>query len=147
MSGFTAKRLQIALLVALTTVGCAFGEIRPNDPLQRQVAMEDTMRRYTNLVRWNSFPEASRFVHPDLRDTYVEKAPSEELRFTDYEIPPVDISDDLRHSTVKVKYKAFDRSSLYEYEIVETQVWEREEGSKWTVRPSFENLPADVAAQ
>ena len=55
------RRLARALLLfaLLAGLGCAFGEIRPEDPFQRKYSLEGAQKRYTDLVRWSKFDEAA----------------------------------------------------------------------------------------
>ena len=52
------KIIRFSILLALTlwtasSLGCAFGEVRWSDPLQREISLEDAQHRYTVLVRWS----------------------------------------------------------------------------------------------
>ena len=142
----TASRItrSIALLAfaSLTTLGCAFGEIRWQDPFQREYSLELAQDDYTQLVRWSEFKKASLFVHPDLNKEFLRSAPSfKELRFTDYESGPIDMQEGMDKVVVEVTYTAYSVAHLLEVEIHETQTWERDGvRNTWQVRPSFEGM-------
>lgn len=145
----TIRRLSIwiALAVlsasALLWLGCAFGEIDWTDPLKRRFTLEDAHRNYTEYVRWSAFDKASRYVEPEVREEYLSLAPSlQELRFTDYELNPVEIDEETGEATLEVTYLAYQPNSAVEIPIKETQHWRRRgAANNWLVTPSFSNLP------
>ena len=136
-------RCMIALFcLALTSVGCAFGEIRLSDPLDRQVSLEEAQDRYTVLLRWNDLTKASAFVDPKMRDDFMKMVPNfRDLRFTEYDSATADIGED-GTATVEVTYYVYSPSSPIETTITETQVWYRDSGGNnyWHVRPSFNGI-------
>jgi hypothetical protein len=121
--------------------GCAFGEFRPEDPFRRQYSLEDAHRDYTNNVRWSKFGEASKYVDPELRDEFLERAPRfQDFRFTDWEGTPVVLDEEKRASTIRVTYTGYRMSTLIETPVEEVQEWYREgEMNEWRVRPSFQS--------
>ena len=132
-----------AFALVAGSLGCAFGEIRWSDPLQREISLEYAQNRYTVLVRWSNFEKAAGFVDPELRDAFLAGAPSlREFRFTEYESQPFELDDARTTATVEVTYYAYLPSSPVEQEVRETQVWYREEGvgNNWRVRPTFHGL-------
>lgn len=141
----TAARLAllaVSAVFAVSSWGCAFGEIHWKDPLKRGYSLELVQRKYTELVRWSEFGKASSFVERDLRETYLSEAPStRELRFTDYETGRVDIDPENGEATVQVTYLAYRPSSPIEIRVREVQQWSRAGvGNSWQVRPRFVDL-------
>lgn len=146
------RRLSTSIVIvglatcAQLTLACAFGEFRWSDPLKRQFSLEDAQRQYTEYVRWSAFDKASRYVEPEMRDEYLANAPStRELRFTDYEMKPVEIDDETGEATVEVTYFAYYPNSPIETQLKEVQHWRRlDKGNSWRVKPAFPQL-ADSA--
>ena len=142
-------RLLLALALASVAVlaGCAFGEIRWKDPLQRELTLEEAQERYTLFVRWSEFEKASAFVDPERREDFLAQLPSfRELRFTDYESERLRFGEE-GGTTVSVTYFAYTPTSPLVVTIHETQEWYREPGvgNHWRVRPAFRGLDAFVA--
>mgnify|MGYP004142597703 CR=1 FL=1 len=55
----------------LGSLACAFGDIRPNDPMDRQSSLEEQHKHYTDLVRWSQFNEAAGYLEPSERASLV----------------------------------------------------------------------------
>jgi len=151
--GSPAALLRASLLLlavaALSLSGCAFGDVRLSDPLDREISLTDAQHRYTVLVRWGDIERASKYVNPEVRDEFKARQPSfRQLRFTEYESDPVEIDDDKKNATVEVVYYAYTPSSPMEVKITETQVWYRAKGvgNNWHVTPTFEGLDERMAA-
>lgn len=136
--------LAIALLVATASLGCAFGEINPRDPMKRQHSLNDAQKYYTDLVRWGEFDRAAAMVDPEKRAAYLEAMPDKKaIRFTDYEAGAIQIDDETGESTVVVTYTAYGVFMPIVVEIEETQHWYRESfGNDWRVRSTFAGLEA-----
>jgi len=144
------------LVVAVTmlglmsgTLGCAFGEIYWTDPLKREYTLGETQKRYTNLVRFGAFVQASQFVDPELSQAFLDNFPSRvDLIFTDFEAERIDFNEDgKRDAVVRVTYSAYYTHSPIVFEIVETQNWYREGAmNTWRVRPNFAGLEKFAAA-
>lgn len=142
------QRIRLGLVVTLLglaagALGCAFGEIRWDDPLQREISLEDAQHRYTVLVRWNDFEKAARFVDPEQRDAYLANFPDfRDIRFTEFESDALSIGPDLASATVEVKYYAYTATSPIETAVTETQQWYRDSGvgNHWFVRSTFAGL-------
>jgi hypothetical protein len=141
----------IALLaVAGGSLGCAFGEVRWSDPLQRAISLEDAQHRYTVLVRFGDFEKASGFVEPSLRDEYRANFPNfREIRFTEYDSDRVAIDSAKATATIEVRYYAYTPASPIEMMVTETQQWYRAPGvnNHWYVRSTFEGLEEILALQ
>ena len=142
------RRTRLALAAALLsamTGACAFGEIRINDPLQREISLEDAQHRYTVLVRWSDFEKASKFVDPEQRAAYLSNFPDfREIRFTEYQSEQLTVEPDLANASVDVTYYAYTTASPVEATITETQHWYRDPGvgNHWFVRSTFSGLDA-----
>lgn len=144
--GRTTAALLAAALIATLGSGCAFGEFRPDDPMNRKFSLEKMQKRYSYLIRWSKFKQASQFIDPRQREDFMEWAPDpKKIRFTDYEIGDVVVEDEeKRKSTVEVTYTAYSLFALVEYEIHETQEWERiGRGNNWVLKTSFAPMPPE----
>lgn len=136
----------VFLLGGVSAIGCAFGEIRLDDPFQRKYSLEEATKRYSDYVRWSDFNRASQFVDPEFRDDFLRNAPAfQEVRFTDYKTDPVELDEEKVVATIVVRYFAYRLSNPIEIEIRETQEWERQSGglNSWFVRSTFEGLETD----
>jgi hypothetical protein len=125
------------------TLGCAFGEIYWTDPMKREYTLGEAQKRYTNLVRFGSFVQASQYVDPELAQAFLDNFPSQgDLVFTDSEAERIDFeADGKRDAVVRVTYSAYYTHSPVLFEIVETQSWYREGSlNTWLVRPEFAGL-------
>lgn len=119
------------------------------DPLGRENALEETQRRYTQLVRWGEIEKASAFVEEDDRDALMAHGPRlESIRFTDYETGTIEYqtSDE---ATVTVTYRAYSLATALEQEISEKQEWTREPGlaNVWHVRSELPTLLAELKGE
>lgn len=147
------RRLRIVLALALLAAtagsfGCAFGEVRWSDPLQREFSLEEAQHRYTVLVRWNDSEKASKFVDPEQRSDYLASFPNfREIRFTEYESDELTMDPDRQTATLDVRYFAYTPTSPIETIVTETQEWYRDAGvgNNWHVRSTFSGLDALVA--
>ena len=148
---FALISIVIALLaIAGGSLGCAFGEIRWSDPLQREISLEESQHRYTVLVRFGDFEKASGFVEPALRDEYLANFPDfREIRFTEYDSGRVAIDSAKATATIEVRYYAYTPASPIEMTVSETQEWYRAPGfnNHWYVRSTFTGLAEILALQ
>ena len=144
--GFACRTLTpllvIAGLVATTMLGCAFGEIRPDDPFDRELTLDRAQHRYTTLVRFSHFEKAKKFIRTEQQDEFMDRMRAlEEARFTDFVDDGVELSEDHRSASVKVTYTIYTPSMPFEFEVVEYQEWSREgAGNDWRVWSRFEGL-------
>jgi hypothetical protein len=120
------------------------------DPLKREYSLNEIQKRYTNLVRFGAFAQASQFVDPALTENFLANFPSQtDLIFTDFESGRIQFEEDpwRKNAVVKVSYSAYYTHSPILFEIVETQAWYRDNvTNSWKVRPSFEGLEEFTAA-
>lgn len=132
----------LSAFALLGSLGCAFGEIYWSDPLKREYSLQEVQKRYTDLVRFSQFDQASQFVDSEVRKDFVANAPDwKEIRFTDYESEPIDIDEETGRAIIKVTYTAYRSNSPIEEELVETQEWFRVNVmNSWQVRPTFEGM-------
>lgn len=136
-------------LVWLASTGCAvLGEL--GDPMGRLKSLEDSQRRYTELVRWGQLERASEFVAPELRDEYLNTAEAfEGIRFTDFERVRLQLDEANATATVVVVYHAYSMSTLLEKRVRENQEWYRDEETfnQWRVRPQLRQIIAGVTGR
>ena len=143
MSGQILRALLVALIaLSMGSLGCAFGELRPDDPLDRELTLEEFQIDYSNQVRWSKFEEASNYMKDEHRRAFVAQMPDfDEVRFIDWEAQPWSIDEEKRNATIQVTYTAYALSMPYEVEVQETQEWTREgKGNNWTVVSTWRNL-------
>ena len=129
-------------MLVLTSLGCAFGEIRLDDPFDREETLEEAQHRYTTLVRFSEFQKARSFVVDDQKDEFRRRMGGlDEVRFTDFDSEEIELGDDKDQATVYVKYTVYSSALPYEVEVEETQEWTREGlSNEWKVRSTFEGL-------
>jgi hypothetical protein len=72
----TLRILTLAIvIVAGSSFGCAFGEIRPDDWFQRQYSLEEDQKSYTDFVRWAHYEKATAFMKAGTRNEFIESMP------------------------------------------------------------------------
>ncbi len=136
----------LAILTFLTnSLGCAFGEVYWSDPMKREYSLSEIQKRYTALVRFGDYNQASKFVDPEQSREFIEAFPGEDdLVLTDHAIGKIEFTgdkDDRNLAEVKVTYSAYHTHSLIVFEVIETQEWYRDgAGNDWLVRPHFDGL-------
>lgn len=133
----------VLLLVSSLGLGCAFGEIRPDDLFKRKFSLEDKHKEYTDSVRWSKFAEASGHMMQQDRHSFLAQMPQfNQLRFTDWSAEPFELDDEEKAAaTIYVTYLGYSMSYPVEVEIEEIQRWTREgTGNRWTVVSTFEHL-------
>jgi hypothetical protein len=131
-------------MVILAAIGCAS---TLSNPSGKKNSLEDSQRRYTELVRWGEIERASAFVDPELQDAFLDhSAAIQQIRFTDFESGPPRYENGNDSATVNVIYHAYSLSTLVEKQIRETQEWYREGGpaNQWRVRPNIRLILTEV---
>lgn len=140
MSLFKAAPLVVAIaMLGLSIAGCAI-LTELDDPLGRHSSLKLNQREYTQAIRWGEIEEASEFVDPLLRPSFLEKSTAfAGFRITDYQIGRLDYDEaDSNTAHVAVTYRGYYTASLVEQPIRERQQWYRESGNDWRVRPDFD---------
>ena len=138
----------LCLLLAPLSLGCAFGEMRWNDPLEHEYSLELIQKRYSDLVRFGNYKAASRYVDRADRNAFLSRMPKEgSVRFLDYESQPLELNPELTYALVEVTYVAYSPWTLVQFSVVEKQEWIRPDGLRndWSVKSSFEGLEPFVA--
>ncbi|MEE3329182.1 MAG: hypothetical protein VX252_17740 [Myxococcota bacterium] len=135
------------LLLAVLSLGglaCAFGDIRPDDPMDRQFTLEEQHKHYSDLVRWSQFDKAATYIKPSERAEFVRKMPEfEEVRFTDWTAEPWEFEDPetLDRAVIAVTYRGYSMQNPFEVQIHEKQEWSRNgRANHWVVVSSFKDL-------
>ena len=146
MLTFTQARKSLGAALAVLALaagglGCAFGEIRLNDPMGRLYALEETQWYYSQLVRFGDYHSALRFVDPELQEQYLERTELT-IRFTDMQSGPINLDTMKANSDVTVKYLGYDPNTMIEKSYTEKQTWfrNRDGGNNWFVRPYIVDL-------
>jgi hypothetical protein len=108
---------------------------------------EDAQRRYTQLIRWAEFGEASNYVDPARRDQFfVTVEALAEVRFTDYAVRFTERNVASGSATAHVTYRAYRLSSMVETQFEERQEWYREwTTGDWLVRSELVEQHAHLA--
>ena len=124
-------------IVLLTSLGCA------NSIRMKESALEDSQRKYTELVRWGEIESASAYVDPEMSEAFIDAAAHfKDIRFTDFESGPLQFGEESETATVSVVYHAYSTRTLVEKRFVEHQLWYREVDSEniWRVRPNLDSV-------
>jgi len=132
----------LAALLALALSGLSTACFSFGDPLARGEALEESQRRYTEMIRWGDIDKAVRYVDPEHQESFLALAENFELiRITDYEIGELDIDPDtLARAEVDVTYHAYVLNEFVERRVSDHQVWYRLAGNDWRVRPELDAL-------
>ena len=124
-------------IVLLTSLGCA------NSIRMKESALEDSQRKYTELVRWGEIESASAYVDPEMSAAFIDAAAHfKDIRFTNFESGPLQFGEESETATVSVVYHAYSTRTLVEKRFVEHQLWYREVDSEnvWRVRPNLDSV-------
>jgi len=137
--------LALTLGLALSGVlACAFGEIRPNDPLNRQSSLEEQHKHYTDLIRWSKFEDAATYLPAADRSEFLAQMPEfDEVRFTDWKSNTWEFTDPevMDRAVIDVTYRGYSMRHPFEVKIHEQQEWSREgRANSWSVVSRFADL-------
>jgi hypothetical protein len=124
-------------IVLLTSLGCA------NSIRMKESALEDSQRKYTELVRWGEIESASAYVDPEMSEAFIDAAAHfKDIRFTDFESGPLQFGEESETATVSVVYHAYSTRTLVEKRFIELQKWYRDVDSEnsWRVRPNLDSV-------
>jgi hypothetical protein len=150
MKGAVARKMERSLglgLVLSLWIPCACAGLPGWKGGFWEDEFEDAQRRYTQLIRWAEFGEASNYVDPARRDQFfVTVEALAEVRFTDYAVRFKEVSPARDSATVHVTYRAYRLSSMVETQFEERQEWSREwTTGHWLVRSEFVEQHARLA--
>ena len=110
--------IQLAAALMLMIAGCASMKISRG-------TLDDSVRDYQQLIRWQEVPSAVAFVSEPMRPAYLEKATGfNRVKIVDYRIKSVDFSREQKRATVVVEYDYHLKSGLTIKTVVDTQKWE-----------------------
>jgi hypothetical protein len=141
----TAARWVTAIAIALTAC------VSPSDPFERERALEEAQRKYTEGLRWGNLEKSAKYVDPLMRDEFLALAGRfDSVRITDYDIGEVDLDEKtLAQAEVDVTYRGYVLPQYLEKRMREHQVWYRdaESGSEWRVRPELAAMLDDIGAR
>jgi len=127
----------VLVIALLTSLGCA------NSIRMKQSALEDSQRKYTELVRWGEIESASTYVDPEMSEAFIDAAAHfKDIRFTNFESGPLQFGAESETATVSVVYHAYSTRTLVEKRFVEHQTWYRDVDSEnvWRVRPNLDSV-------
>jgi len=120
-----------ALLVSCSTLG------RPS-----KSDLEWDQKQYVLNIRWNELTRNEKYVVPEDREELgrvLERIGS--MRISDFEIGPIEFSEDGNSATVVVSYTGYGHRSLVERKLVERQEWYIDPKTKtWKFRPRLETI-------
>ena len=131
----------VLVIVLLTSLGCA------NSIRMKESALEDSQRKYTELVRWGEIESASTYVDPKMSEAFIDAAAHfKDIRFTNFESGPLQFGEESETATVSVVYHAYSTRTLVEKQFREHQVWYREASADndWRVRPNLAALANEL---
>jgi hypothetical protein len=126
---FAARAASLALIAL--SLGCAVLSFK--DPMHYEDDFNDSMKHFTQYVRWGNFQGAALFVVDEQQDDFLELAPQiSDVRFTDYEILRKDLNDERSEATVDVIFTGYRLSSPISRTVRLHQTWKRT-GRDWKV--------------
>ena len=124
-----AARGALTVLVALLSSCMSL-----SDPMHHEDSFTESMRTFTQYVRWGNFSGAAAYVTEEQQDEFIELAPQiSDVRFTDYEILRNDLNDERTEATVDVVFTGYRLSSPISRTMRLRQVWKRTGSSEWRV--------------
>ena len=138
-------RMPVLSFALLAMLGCASNPFGDTD---KQVALKDAQRKYTELVRWGEIESASFYVDPAIAGDFLDTAQRfEDIRFTDFESGALQFGEGSNTATVNVVYHAYSTKTLVEKTFSERQEWYREAGADndWRVRPNLAAMASKLS--
>lgn len=127
------------LLLMLAFAGCA--------TRQRASQLDETLRNYAALIRWNEFAAASDYYDPQLRQTHpitrLDVQRLEQFRVAGYDERSQSISPDGARATQSVEIRLYNVHTMAERVIVDHQVWRYDPDAKrWWLRSGLPDVTA-----
>ena len=132
MSGIRFAAQGAVAALATLLLGCAV--LSFSDPMHYEDSFTDSVRTFTQYVRWGNFSGAATYVAEEQQDEFIELAPQiSDVRFTDYEILRKDLNDERTEGTVDIVFTGYRLSSPISRTMRLHQVWKRTDSSEWKV--------------
>jgi hypothetical protein len=132
----------VSLVVALLWLSAC---VSPTDPLGRRDDLQETQKRYTDLIRWRDAERAAAFVDPELRAKFLEQAKAlDSLEISDYEVSDIEWGPQDKTAKIDVTYRGYSLAQLIERKVRVTQEWHRDASNTWLVRPDLEAVVAKL---
>jgi hypothetical protein len=130
----------LARALAFTLVAIAAGCMSFKDPMHQEDVFNESVRQFTQYVRWGNFQGAAAFLAEEQQDELLALAPQlSDVRFTDYEILRKDLNATRDAGTVDVVYTGYRLSSPISRTMRLHQEWRRTDG-KWGVAIELEPM-------
>lgn len=127
-----------AVALVFGTLGCGLLQ-NPIDPTH---GLEDSQKRFVRFLRWGKWKEAADYVAQEEREAFLESAKGlEEVRLTGYELLSLEIGDEARSATARVRYTGHPLSAPVERSVELTEHWSRPiDGDGWRVEVPIARL-------
>lgn len=114
---------------------------------QRASELDETLRHYGTLIRWNEFAAAADYYDPELRrDRPISRLEMERLsqfRVSGYQQRGFDVGPDGMRATQLVEIRLYNVHDLTERVIMDRQVWRYDEGNKrWWLTSGLPDVTA-----
>ncbi len=109
----------------------------PQTPGTGRAEVQRSAEAFGDNFQWGRLGEASRLVHPDDREAFLEHgaALEDRMRVTGFEIGTVEVEGSDAYATVV--FHLYRPPSVVEQTLVDRQHWERKQGA-WYLRPALE---------
>lgn len=119
---------------------------------QRASNLDETLRDYNTLIRWNEFDAAAEYYDPELRETQpltrLDKERLAQFRISGYDPRSVQLSPDGNRATQSVEIRLYNVHSMTERVIVDRQGWRYDADAKrWWLTTGLPDVTADRGAR
>ena len=135
------------VLIAVGVSAC----VSPSDPFERQLALEQAQRKYSEALRWGNLEKAAKYVDPEMRGEFLALSDRfDNLRISDYDIGELDLDEEtLAQAEVDVTYHGYALPQYIEKRVRDHQVWYRDEDSddQWRVRPELAAMLDEIGVR
>lgn len=122
--GTTGRLRPLALALFLLLGGCA-------SLMPLRASLDDSVRDYQRLLRWNESTGAAAYVAGPLQTEYLQRIkPMEKVRIVEYDIKRVVLKEETKKAEVTVEFKYYMLDSATVKSVVDTQKWEYEPDAK-----------------
>ena len=125
------KRIALALVAGLVLAGCA--------SIQKTASSEQFDLRswaFLRAIRWGDIEKLPVFFAPDV--DFPQRAALEEVRVTDVDAGPWQVTSDAMHITQSVTFKYYRTDTLVEKSLTADQVWRYDpDAHNWFLESGF----------